>query len=197
VTQHHSSSGEFPCEDAIRHLVEAALSNEDTISMAAREMREIEDQLGERGRTLPNWLATEVDRRLEETVDKTATRICARLTDATSAAVRAHAHYENAVKFSIYKIVRIGFACFVFGCIGMVLGVYISARVILPAPDVLQRQREAEQNVEKLAPRGGNSVLFTCETTQGEKLCIRTDERGEPKPFGRGGGETYRLIYGY
>ena len=183
VTQHHSSSGEFPCEgaiDAIRDLVEAAIKNEETISTAAREMREIEHQLGERIRSLPNWVATEVNRRLEETVDKTATRISARLTDATSAAKRAHAHYEYAVKFSIYKLVGIALACFAFACIGMVSGVYIiSTRVILPAPDVLQR------------------VLSTCKTAQGEKPCIRTDERAEPKPIQGGQGETYRLIYGY
>jgi hypothetical protein len=183
VTQHHSSSGKFPCEgaiDTIRDLVEAAISNEETISTAAREMREIEHQLGERVRTLPNWVATEVNRRLEETVNKTSTRISARLTDATSAAKRAYAHYENAVKFSIYKIVGIACACFVFGCIGMISGVYIvSTRLILPAPDVLQR------------------VLSTCKTAQGEKPCIRTDERAEPKPIQGGQGETYRLIYGY
>jgi hypothetical protein len=108
VMQHHSSSGKFPCEgaiDTIRDLVEAAISNEETISTAAREMREIEHQLGERVRTLPNWVAAEVNRRLEETVDKTATRISAGLTNATSAAERVHAHYANAVKFSIYKLV--------------------------------------------------------------------------------------------
>ena len=79
----------------------------------------------------------------------------------------------------------------------MMICAYVVARLILPPPDVLQREREAEQNVEKLAPRGGNSFLTMCKTAQGERLCIRTDERGQQAPWGAGGGETYRLIYGY
>jgi hypothetical protein len=79
----------------------------------------------------------------------------------------------------------------------MITGVYVAARLILPAPDVLQRAREAEQTVEKLAPRGGNSILAMCKTAQGDRQCVRTDERGQPTtPFGAGG-ETYRIIYGY
>jgi hypothetical protein len=195
VTQDERASGGFDFDDASQRLAEVAIRNEEMISTAAREMQQITHQLGERVRTLPDWITGEVDRRLVATIQKTATEISARLTDATGAAERAQAHYEKAVKFAVNKIVRIALACFVCGCIAMVLGVYISARVILPAPDVLQRQREAEQNVEKLAPRGGNSVLSMCTTAQGKKLCIRTDERGEPNPWGQG--ETYRIIYGY
>jgi len=80
----------------------------------------------------------------------------------------------------------------------MITGVYVAARLILPAPDVLQRAREAEQNVEKLAPRGGNSILTKCQTAQGDyRQCVRTDERGQSTAFVGAGGETYRIIYGY
>ena len=117
------------------------------------------------------------------------------MTDANDAAKRAQVRYENAARTAIERVVKIALGCFFIGCVGMIIGVYVAARIILPAPDVLQREREAQQNVEKLAPRGGNSVLSMCKTPQGGKLCIRTDERGQPMPWGDGG--TYRLVYGY
>jgi hypothetical protein len=195
VTQDETPSAGFDFDTASLRLAEAAIRNEETISTAAREMQQIVRELSERVRTLPDWITNEVDRRLTTAVHTTATEISVRLTDAATAAERAQAHYEKAVQFAVARIVRIALACFACGCVGMVLGIFISARIILPAPDVLQREREAEQTVQKLAPRGGNSMLSTCKTAHGDKLCIRTDERGEPNAWGQD--ETYRIIYGY
>jgi len=188
------ATGDASFGEAYRDLVEAAIRNEQAIETATRKMRETHEMLRERIRTLPNWVAGEVDKRLEKVVHDTAAQISASLAATNDAARRLQVQYENAAKFAVK---RMAVACFGSGCIGMIIGVYIAPRLILPAPDVLQREREAEQNVEKLAPRGGNSVLSTCRTAQGERLCVRTDERGQQMPFGGGGGETYRIIYGY
>ena len=177
--------------------MEAAIRNEQAIETATRNMRETDEMLRERIRTLPNWIANEVDKRLGKVVHDTGTQVSASLTAANDAARRAQIQYENAAKFALKRVVQIAVGCFIIGCIGMIIGVYAVARLILPAPDVLQREREAEQNVEKLAPRGGDSFLTMCKTAQGERLCIRTDERGQQTLWGTGGGETYRLIYGY
>ena len=189
---------------AYRDLVEAAIRNEQAIATAignmeaaARNMRTTEQMLQEKVRTLPNWGAGEVDNRLEKVVHDTGAQISASLRAANDAARRAQVQYENAAKFAIKRVVQIALGCFFIGCISMMICAYVVARLILPPPDVLQREREAEQNVEKLAPRGGNSFLTMCKTAQGERLCIRTDERGQQSPWGAGGGETYRLIYGY
>ena len=175
-------------------------------------MRETDEILRQRIQTLPDWVAGEVDRRLAQVVHDAAEQITANVSAGLKAeneaarrakvqyeeaASRAKVRYENAAKFSVRRVVGTALGCFVIGCIGMITGVYVAARLILPAPDVLQREREAEQTLEKLAPRGGNSILAMCKTAQGDRQCVRTDERGQPTtPFGAGG-ETYRIIYGY
>jgi hypothetical protein len=189
------ATGDFSFEEASLRLVEAAIRNQEVIQMATRNMREAEEMLREKVRTLPNWVSGEVHKRLEKVVHDTAAQISASLTDANDAARRAQVQYENAAKFAIKRTVHVAVACFFIGCIAMIIGVYVAARLILPAPDVLQRERQAEQNVEKLAPAGGKSLLSMCKTAQGERLCIRTDE--QQMPFRAGGGETYRVIYGY
>jgi hypothetical protein len=191
------ATGDASFGEAYRDLVEAAIRNEQAIETATRNMRETDEMLRERIRTLPNWIANEVDKRLGKVVHDTGTQVSASLTAANDAARRAQVQYENAAKFAIKRVVQIAAGCLFIGCIGMIIGVYVVARLILPAPDVLQRERVAEQNVEKLAPRGGNSFLTMCKTAQGERLCIRTDERGQQTSWGAGGGETYRIIYGY
>ena len=173
----------------------------DASEAAIRKMRETDEILRQRIQTLPDWVAGEVDRRLAQVVHDAAEQITANVTTSlkaeNEAASRAKVRYENAAKFSVRRVVETALGCFVIGCIGMITGVYVAARLILPAPDVLQREREAEQTVEKLAPRGGNSILAMCKTAQGDRQCVRTDERGQPTtPFGAGG-ETYRIIYGY
>jgi hypothetical protein len=182
------------------NLVEAAIRNEEAIESAIRKMQATDEMLRERDQTLPAWVAGEVDNRLEKVVKHAAKQITAQvtsdLTAVNEAASRLRVQYENAAKFAPKSVVLTALACFFFGCIGMLIGVYLSARVFLPAPDVLQRERQAEQNVEKLAPRGGNSVLTMCKTAQGERQCVRTEERGQ-QIFTGAGGETYRIIYGY
>jgi len=173
----------------------------DASEAAIRKMRETDEILRQRIQTLPDWVAGEVDRRLAQVVHDAAEQITANVSAGlkaeNEAASRAKVRYENAAKFSVRRVVETALGCFVIGCIGMITGVYVAARLILPAPDVLQREREAEQTVEKLAPRGGNSILAMCKTAQGDRQCVRTDERGQPTtPFGAGG-ETYRIIYGY
>jgi hypothetical protein len=191
------ATGDASFGEEYRDLVEAAIRNEQAIETATRNMRQTDEMLREKIRSLSNWVAGEVDKRLEKVVHDTGAQISASLTAANDAARRAEVQYENAAKFAIKRAVQIAVGCFFIGCIGMIIGVYVVARLILPAPDVLQREREAEQNVEKLAPRGGSSFLTMCKTPQGERLCIRTDERGQQTLWGVGGGETYRIIYGY
>jgi hypothetical protein len=189
--------GQFPFEDAAQHLVEAAIRNEATISAAAVELREIEQRLGRQVRTLPEWVAAEVDRKLAATVNGAASQISDKFSATSKAAERAQLGYENAARFAIGHITRVALMCFACGCLGMIIGVYISARVILPAPDILQRASEAEEAVKKLAPRGGNSVLTDCPMGDGSsRLCIRTDER-DPRIWHQVPGDTIRLIYGY
>jgi hypothetical protein len=192
------AAGQFPFEEANRHLVEAAIRNEETISRTAREMREIERQLRERVEGLPDWIAGEVDRRLAAAVNRTGSQVSAQLSGANEAATRAQAAYENAVKFAMWRITLLALICFLVGCIGMIGGLYISARLLLPAPDILQREREAEQTVAKLVARGGDSELTQCAVQGGpSRLCIRTDERDGGSPWKGNHGETYRVIFGY
>jgi hypothetical protein len=193
--------GDASFGEAYRDLVEAAIRNEAAISTAignmetaTRNMRKAEEMLREKVRTLPDWVTGEVDKRIEKIVHNTAAQITNNLAAVNEAARRLQVQYENAAKFGVK---RMAVACFGSGCIGMIIAMYVAAWLILPAPDVLQREREAEQNVEKLAPLGGNSILSMCKTAQGERRCVRTDERGQQMPFGVGGGETYRIIYGY
>src|SRR5208283_4754805 len=87
----NSNLGDFPFEEANRHLVEAAIRNEAVLAKSASEMRELERMLGERVRGLPDWIAAEVDRRLAEAVRRTAVEVTKRLSDANDAATRAHA----------------------------------------------------------------------------------------------------------
>jgi hypothetical protein len=185
--------------EAYRNLVEAAIRHEQAIESAIRKMQATDEMFRERVQTLPAWVAGDVNNRLEKVVNDAAKQITAQvtgnLTAVNEAASRLLVQYENAAKFAPKSVVLTALACFFIGCIGMIIGVYVAARLILPAPDVLQREREAEQNVEKLAPRGGNSILTKCETAQGDRLCIRTDERGHQTLWGTG--ETYRIIYGY
>jgi hypothetical protein len=187
---------DFSFEDAALRVAEAAIRNEEAIATAACNMQAINQQLGEKVRTLPDWITTEVDRRLTATVQRTSTEITAQLTGANDAAKKLQVQYERAAKFALKRIAQIALVCFGCGCLGMILGVYISARLILPASDILQRQQEAEQAVAKLAPRGGNSILQQCTVGSVSRLCVRTDESGGSKPWGSGS-ETYRLIFGY
>jgi hypothetical protein len=162
--------GDHRSDEISFRLHEAAIRNQEAVESAVRKMQETDTLLQEKIRTLPEWVAGEVDRRLEEVVRDTAENITARFTDSLKAANearRAQIHYENAVNFAPKSVVRTALACFVVGCVGMMIGVCFAAWRILPAPDVLQHEREAEQTVEKLAPRGGNSVLGMCKTAQG------------------------------
>jgi hypothetical protein len=194
------ATGDHRSDEISFRLHEAAIRNQEAAESAIRKMQETDRLLGEKIRALPEWVAGEVDKRLEKVVHDAADKITAQVTDslkaANEAASRAQIQYENAAKFAPKSVVRTALACFVIGCVGMIIGVCFAAWRVLPAPDVLRQEREAEQNVEKLAPRGGNAVLTMCKTAQGERQCIRTDERGQQMPFGAGG-ETYRIIYGY
>jgi hypothetical protein len=195
------ATGDYPCDEISFRLHEAAYRNQEASESAIRKLEETDEMLRQRIEALPNWVAGEVDKRLEKVVHDAAEQITPKVTAGLKAVIdsanRARVQYENAAKFAPKSVVWTALGCFATGCIGMIIGVYIAARLILPAPDVLQREREAEQNVEKLAPRGGNSVLAMCKTGQGEeRQCIRTDERGQQTPFAAGG-ETYRIIYGY
>jgi hypothetical protein len=174
--------------ETYRNLVEAAIRNEEAIESAIRKMQATDEILRKRVQTLPDWVAGEVDRRLEKVVHDTVAKVTANLTAVNDAAKRLQVQYENAAKFNVR---RMAVACFGFACIGIIIGAFIAAWRILPPPDVLQRDRLAQQNVEKLAPRGGNAILTTC----GDRLCVRTDERGQ-QTWGAGT-ETYRIVYGY
>ena len=166
--------GRCPEVDVLQHLVQAAIADQRAISEASKVMLTTAKQLERDATEYPNWVAAEVNRKL--------------------AAVAAD--FNKAVRHSIKRVAWIATGYFFVACVGMVIGVYISARFILPAPDILQRAREAEETVARLAPRGGNSVLEECPTAQGPKLCIRTDERGQSNLWQRPG-QTLRLIYGY
>ena len=137
-----------------------------------------------------------MDRRLAATIATAASQIAAKLTAANDAAEQARTRYEHAARLAINRVLFVALGCFALGALGMIFGVYISARVILPPPDIFQRQRQAEATVAELAAHGGDSILSYCETAKGRKRCIRTEERGSERPWGAAG-ETYRLIYGY
>jgi len=196
------ATGHYPSDEISFRLHHAAHRNQEAAEAAIGKMRETDEILRQRIQTLPDWVAGEVDRRLAQVVHDAAEQITANVSAGlkaeNEAASRAKVRYENAAKFSVRRVVGTALGCFVIGCIGMITGVYVAARLILPAPDVLQREREAEQNVEKLAPRGGNSIWTKCQTTQGDyRQCVRTDERGQSTAFVGAGGETYRIVYGY
>jgi hypothetical protein len=220
---HHAAHlNQEAAEAAIGKIRETDKLLRERTEAAIGKMRETDELLRQRIQTLPDWVAGEVDKRLEKAVRDAAEQITVNVTASLKAeneaarratvqyeeaagrakvryeeaASRATVRYENAAKFAVRRVVGTALGCFVIGCIGMITGVYVAARLILPAPDVLQREREAEQTVEKLAPRGGNSILTMCQTAQGVRQCVRTDERGQPTPFEAGGG-TYRIIYGY
>jgi hypothetical protein len=168
--------GRFQDVDVLQHLVEAANIDQQTISRASKVMLSTAEHLEREVGTLSEWIAAEVRCKLEA----------------------AAAGHKKAVEFSIKRVAWIALGYFCFGCVGMIFGIYISARVILPAPDILQREREAEATVAELAAHGGNSILSNCPTDKGYKRCIRTEERGlDPAHYWGTSGETYRLVYGY
>jgi len=156
--------GQFPQADTLQLLIEAAYIDQQTISAAARRLCEIEGRLDQQVRALSDWVAGEVDRRLATTIDTTASRIAAALTAANDAAEQARTHYEHAAQLAISRIQFLALGCFGLGSLGMILGVYVSARVILPPPDIFERQRQAEATVAELAAHGGNSILKYCDT---------------------------------
>jgi hypothetical protein len=188
--------GQFPEADTLQLLVEAATIDQQTISDAASKLCEIEGRLEQQVESLSDWIAGEVDRRLAATIKTAASQIAAKLNAANDAAEQARTRYERAARVAMSRIQFAALGCFALGTLGMIFGVYISARVILPSPDIFQRQRQAEATVAELAAHGGDSILSYCETAKGQKRCIRTEERGSERPW-RAAGDTYRLIYGY
>lgn len=156
--------------------------------------------LERQAKTFADRIAAEVNQKLATAADHAADRISLKFRDANAAAEQARITYERAARLSARRIICISLACFTLGCAGMLAGVGLAVSFILPAPDVIERAREAERVIGLLAPRGGNSLVTTCAQNgnQAARLCVRTDERDNKSILWHGNqGETYRIPYGY
>ncbi|WP_428486463.1 hypothetical protein [Rhodopila sp.] len=198
---------------AVRGITEAALAKEDSIELAVAEMQKVivalqqaERAVQAQQKALPNFVALEVDRKLDQTVAKATAQISARFTASHEAAERARKTfdeaserarhtYEKAEDSLTRNVIRNSFIYFTVGCLGMILGVWACAHLFVPPADILQRQREAERAVAILAPQGGKSVLSYC----GQRRCVRTDEATQNSLWSdtKDLSVTYRIIYGY
>lgn len=147
-------------------------------------------------RNFPDRIALEVNQKLAGAADAAADRISTKFKSANEMAEQARVNYERAANFAAQRVAYLAMASFALGCLGMTAGVAISAKFILPDPDIIQRAREAERVVEILTPKGGNSILNTCTSRSVTRTCVRTDEAGSERYIGSRG-ETYRILYGY
>jgi len=125
------ATGDYPSDEISFRLHHAAHRHQEAAEAAIGKMRETDEILRQRIQTLPDWVAGEVDKRLEKAVRDAAEKITANVTaslkaeneaarrakvqyeEAASrakvqyeeAASRAKVRYENAAKFSVRRVV--------------------------------------------------------------------------------------------
>ena len=185
----------FNFEDALQRVIEAALRNEAALTLSAEQLQDLAQDLSNQVQSLPVAVSNSVESKLRGAAAAAAIEIQKKFTDADNAADQARERYESSVRFFSARSVAYFIALAILVCFGVTLAVFVITRAILPPKDILQQERQAQQAVFDLRPRGGASVITYCTTPTGDRLCVRTDER-DPGPWGSNG-ETYRIIYGY
>jgi hypothetical protein len=191
----------------IARLYEAAEQNEQGIKEAIGELRQIGDTFQKQVNTLPDKVASHVNRELDTSFanakrqldaasDAAGNRIVQKFMEANAKADKAAAAYERAAKFSIGRVVAIGLFAVFCGIAAMV----VTASFIVPNAETVHALRMEEArlraDIEEWRRMEGANVLSYCKDGSATRRCVRTDERAENRFVGDRG-QTYRIIYGY
>lgn len=192
----HRDAPDFSFHDALQRVMEAALRNERALNAAAMQLSDLLRVATASTTSLPAEVAASVRERLRDAALSAARTMSRHFADADAAALRARRAYEDAARRSRRHVATWWLALLSASCAGVTLSAILIKDVILPSPDILRREREAESAVAVLRAQGGDAVLTHCSTSDGDRLCVRTDESGSPNLWSRDG-ETYRIIHGY
>ena len=190
-----SANDDFLIDDAFQHLVEAAITNQETINQSAESLAATAEELRKQTNILPGRIAHDVERSAVAAANSAARQLTDRLVAVVDAAERARKTYEDAVRFSFRWIAWQAAMATFFGIAAMV----VTAWFFIPSANKMQALREdkawLESNIARLADLGGRAHLTTCEDNGRSRRCIRTDEAAN-KTWGQGG-QTFRIIHGY
>lgn len=141
---------------------------------------------------LPHQVLKSVDQALPAAAGKAASSIASKWTDANKHADKATKAYQEALRWSPWKIAGMAMFCTLCGIFGMV----VTARSVLPQADVVAALRIEEANlrqkIQQLTGNGGFANVVICYDTRNRKrLCVQIDESARVPNKG------YRVIKGY
>ena len=192
-----SKNGSLPVHDALQHVVEAALANEETISASADSLRQTAETLKQQSSLLPVRAAKEVERAASSAASTAAHALSTKLTNVLDAAERARVSYERAAQLSFWRVA--GTALFASAC--GVAAMTVIALYLLPNPGKLMEMRrteaQLEQRIQALTEAGGRINIERCSDRDRGRtfLCIQTDETSSTQ-YTRGS-QTFRIPYEY
>lgn len=181
------NDGNYPREDALQRVVEAALENQD---VAGKAMRQVQRSAG---------LLEDAARTVDAASRKIPEQVSAKVLETLHFRLREVEEASSLARNSLKNAARVGAAWFfVSGFLGVVAAIGIGAWIILPSyaelKDLYAEKAELERRVSELKRQYPRMEITVCDP--GSIACVRTVERREEGPYKGRNGETYRIIYG-